>query len=841
MDPFDLRLWNGFKFAGGSVNQPAIIDQITIDSRRIDSPFSLFVALKGDRQDGHHYVLHAATMGARYALVFQDWPCPYPSPELILLRVSNPLRAFQEITQAYRLQLPVKIIGITGSFGKTMVKDLLHTLLSTQQRVVCSPESFNSQIGVPLSLLTIRQEHEIAIIEAAISKEGEMDNLVDLIQPHYTLLTPIGKKHLPTLEDLSTITQELTKLVFATPERGWSLIPSQSIHEPDLKSIRSPFYFWDQEQNHLPHADMIDCPFMTPAIYRMTFPNQNTYMGTIKLGYSYFLNLMNMAVKAAWLMGISAEHIQEVIKEYQPEPMRTEIWKSPLGAMFINDTYCSDPQSVDQALRFFEYATVDNRKIFIFGGMRGQTAHLESDYRRIGKALNKTKIHRLILFGNKCFDPLIDELQQAESKPEIVVCQHYEETLNYLQPYLRPQDLILVKGDKKAAFDSIPEAFNDSPNNNQCVINLAAIRSNIATLRKKVPVNTRMMIMVKALAYGTDDVFMSKFLATCGIDLLGVSYVDEAVALKRAGIQQSIFSINAAIYEAAKVVKWDLQVGVSEKGLIQVLNQEAVKQDKVVKVHLHVNTGMGRFGCRIEEALELALLIQQSPYLKLEGLMTHFPCADDPHEDPFTHFQVQCFDQLITDLKRINIEIPWIHAANSSGTIRFQFSQYNLVRIGLAIYGLYGSEAVRDALDLRLALSLTSRIVGINICKKGETISYGRRYKVEKEIQKIAVLPIGYFDGVHRNYSGKAYVLIRGKKAPMVGTICMDYMMVDITEIPHVSIGDKVLIFGEDDLGQYISPEDLAMSGDSIIHELITCLGPRIQRIFVQEESRQIR
>jgi alanine racemase/UDP-N-acetylmuramoyl-tripeptide--D-alanyl-D-alanine ligase len=185
--------------------------------------------------------------------------------------------------------------------------------------------------------------------------------------------------------------------------------------------------------------------------------------------------------------------------------------------------------------------------------------------------------------------------------------------------------------------------------------------------------------------------------------------------------------------------------------------------------------------------------------------------------------------------------VKWRHAANSSGALRFHLPQYNMVRLGLAVYGLYGSEECQKILDLRLAISLVSRIVGMNICKRGESISYGRKYRVQRENQKIAVLPIGYFDGLHRHYSEKAHVLIRGQKAAMVGNICMDNMMVDVTDIPHVKVGDNVLIFGEDEYGYYLSPEELAMSGDSIVHELMTCLGPRIPRIFVYEESKQVR
>jgi alanine racemase/UDP-N-acetylmuramoyl-tripeptide--D-alanyl-D-alanine ligase len=384
------------------------------------------------------------------------------------------------------------------------------------------------------------------------------------------------------------------------------------------------------------------------------------------------------------------------------------------------------------------------------------------------------------------------------------------------------------------------QAFNDSLCNNQCIINLAAVQSNIAALREKLPASTRLMIMVKALAYGTDDVRMAKFLTRCGIDILGVSYVDEAVALKRAGAPQSIFVLNAAHYEAAKVVKWNLEVGVSDETFVDILAECAQQHHKKIKVHLHVDTGMSRFGCRPENAIDLAQRICSCPFLGLEGIMTHLACAEAANDDAFTLSQIALFEGVIADLEKMGISIPWKHAANSSASLRFPLPQFNMARIGLAAYGLYTSPEVSNALDLRLALSLISRIVGFNDCHRGDTVSYGRSHRFEQN-SRLAVLPIGYFDGLHRNYSGKGRVVIHGKKAPMVGKICMDYMMVDVSDIPQAAIGDPVLIFGEDEFGNYLSPEELAQQGNSIVHELMTCLGPRIPRIFIYEEAHKYR
>ncbi|MBN9377851.1 MAG: alanine racemase [Chlamydiales bacterium 38-26] len=841
MDAFDLRLWSGFIEAGGDPSLPAIIDHMTIDSRLIHSPHSLFIALPGTNEDGHHYVSQAALAGAKYAIVRKDWANPVTPGTLILLRVESPLHAFQEIVAVYRHQLNALFIGITGTHGKTMVKDLLQAFLATSKKVVASPGSFNSQIGVPLSILQVQKSHEIALIEAAVSKKDEMVRLANMIIPHGCILTHLGKKHLNSFGDQITLTSETIKLMTHVNHPQWSLIPQSPLLDPYLNQIQGSLFFWNKQSVKMPQAYSISKDYSAILRYRIEFPNGDFYEGHTRSGFYYFLDLINITVKAAWILGITSQAIAETLKQYVLEPMRTEIWKSPIGTTFINDIYCSDPQSMDQALKYYNQAPQESRRVLIFGGIRGNQSPSQSEYRRVAHAIIKNKVQVLALVGASAFNELIEPIKSQAPQTQIHHYTNYHEALQNIKYLIKQNDFVLIKGDRKESLDSLTEIFNDSVSTNQCFINLAAIQTNIETIRKKIGLHTRLMVMVKAFAYGTDEIRIGKFLSTCGIDILGVSYVDEGVALKRAGTTQAIFVINAAIYEVTKVVKWELEVGVSEKNLIWALGREAENQNKKIKVHLHVDTGMSRLGCRPEEALELAKCINACPSLILEGVMTHFACSDNPLDDEFTLQQSRRFDQVLAELKSQGIKTHWIHASNSSAVMRFDFPQYNMARIGLAAYGLYCSEATKKAMQLRLSLTLVSRVVGINLCKAGDTISYGRNYRVERDLQKIAVLPIGYFDGLHRNYSGKGYVLIRGQKAPMVGSICMDFMMVDVTDIDDVSIGDSVLIFGEDEYGQYLPPENLALQGDSIVHELITCLGPRIQRVFISEEANQNR
>lgn len=827
MDPFDLRIWPAFAQAGGDPAFPAMVDQIVIDSRRIDSSNSLFVALSGSRVDGHQFVAQAARSGARFAIVRRDWIPSEQIAGLTLLRVDDPIRILQELARIYRSLMKCHVIAVAGSYGKTMVKDLLEAVLGPYKKTVASPESFNSQIGVPLSLFRISKEHEVAIIEAGISEKEEMERLAVMIQPHSVIFTPIGSKHIATFGNKEVIINETFKLLRRKIPGGWVIAPKEICQK---FAVNDPINFWNVADPKLPHANFMMASDNGILSYQIKFPTGEKFEGRVSKGFYYFPDLLNMTLKAAWLLGVPTDTIACVLKNYAVEPSRIEIWHSPSKVLFINDIYSSDPQSIEQAARRLEKLEKKKRKIGIFGGLRHSNLPL-ADIRKIAEVLRRLNLDRLYLYGNFQFQEL------RLPKTYLQQCPTYQAALDQYKIDMEPEDMVWIKGPQKEPFETLVQTFQDSLCTNVCTINLAAIQTNISLLRQHLPKEQRIMVMVKAAAYGTNEVRIANCLQECGVDILGVSYVDEGVLLRQQGITQSIFVINCAPYEVNKALKWDFELGCSDADLIESLAKVAESRKKKVKLHLHIDTGMSRFGCRPQDALELAKKIHSSSFLQLEGVMTHFACADDPKEDAFTLSQAKAFQDVIQKIEDYGIVIPWKHAANSSGAIRFKFPKFNMVRLGLSIYGLHASQTTKEMLNLRLAISLTSRIVGINICKAGETISYGRKYMISKEMQKIAVLPIGYFDGLHRSYSGKAYVMIRGQKCPMVGNICMDFMMVDVTDIPHVSVGDPVLIFGEDEYGYYLSPEEFAQRGNSIIHELITCLGMRIQRVFTYEEN----
>ncbi len=363
----------------------------------------------------------------------------------------------------------------------------------------------------------------------------------------------------------------------------------------------------------------------------------------------------------------------------------------------------------------------------------------------------------------------------------------------------------------------------------ELIINLAAIGENIDRIRSHLPANTRIMAILKGGTYGIGrPVELAHFLSCQGIDIFGFAFVDEAVELRRAGFQNDLFVLNPLPGDAENVAKHNLQAAAGD---IETLI--AFEAKGKVKVHLNINTGMNRLGSPLHEAARLAEYIQMSKNLTLEAVMSHLVAAENPLHDAFTLRQIQEIIATAASLKEAGIEFPFAHIHNSAGALRFAHPEFNLVRIGLIMYGIHPSPETRKTLPLIPALTLRSRIVSLNRINRGDTVSYGRTYKAKAMSTLIATVPLGYFDGLHRSYSNRASVLVKGKKAKIVGTVCMDFMMIDVTGIPDVDVGDTVTLFGQDDCGNELSPEEFAASGGTIAHELVTCMGPRIKRNFL--------
>ena len=807
--------------------EPLLIDEVTADSRAVRGKRTLFVALKGRHGDGHAYVPEAIRAGAACALVCNEYQAPEEVLEERLIRVEDPLAALQDLAGWYRSTLPsLQVVAVTGSCGKTMLKDLLGHLFFGPE-VFTSPESFNSQFGVALSLLSIPQGAHLAFIEMAANRPGEMERLVRMAQPKAALVTNFCRNRLGTKEAQRYVPTEICSLLTTLPKDGFAIVERDGRYP--MPNLPCTVDYWN-DPPLAASSDGIAEAGRLPVRVRLSAASEAVF--PIAGARSYLVELLCVALLAAKRLGLSKERLLTRLGSYQPEAMRTEIWKNPSGVHFINGTYSHNSLSFAASLdELKEYTRSihpkNQRTLAVFGGLRESSPFAK----RVVDALAAHGVCEIHAWPESAAQQLQGAALPVHSHSTLI------DALQAAKRASHPADTVLIKGPQKVPLDWLIEHLEESPPNTIAYINLAAIRTNIELLRSHLGPQTRIMVMVKALAYGTDDVRISFFLESCGVDILGVSYVNEAVLLRQMGVGSALFAIHASESEMRKAAHWNVEIGVSSLQQLEAAEEAARHYGRPIKVHLHVDTGMKRFGCRPDEALFLARAIGHSPHLILEGLFTHFPSADDPAQDEFTRSQAAALTEVLRTLTEAGLRPAYTHACSSAAAIRFGFEQFNMVRIGLATYGFHTSQASAHLLELRPALSLITRISGFNDAVAGDTVSYGRTHTIATPTARLAVLPIGYYDGLHRAYSGKGSVLIRGKAAPMVGRICMDYMMVDVSEIPEAAVGDSALIFGEDERGSYLSPEGLASAGGSIVHELMTCLGPRVQRLFIYDES----
>ncbi|MBU1628291.1 alanine racemase [bacterium] len=810
-----------------------LISNICVDTRKL-VPGAIFFALKGENRDGHKFVEEAFSNGAIAAVVEKKYlnnTDDFRKNPLIF--VENTLEALQALAIYYRDHLQIDVIGITGSNGKTLLKDCLAGILGFEKKVHSSPGSFNSQVGVPLSIFGIEDDHEIAIIEAGISKPGEMERLARIIKPTYGILTNIGEAHLANFGSREKISHEKLKLFYSIPQKGWLILPDDPIFDNFIR-----------ERNN---SRIRKIQGMFPKIRSWKYDKNGsislaieTAEGAVKdvqvnTNAPIHISIFQYAICAANLLGINKDNIFSAIEEFYPQTMRMEIWRAASGTTIINDSYCADPYSVDNALKTLNFLTPDKKKIFVFGGMREMGKFTSEKHYLIGRRAAESGIEDLILVGQS-EDLKETEKGFKETNPSgnVLIFQNKEQAADYLKPKLKSTDTVLVKGPTKDRLDLLARSFLESIAPNRLYINLNAISENLSTLRGKLSPSVKVMAMVKALAYGTDTIYISRHLADQGIDYFGVSFPDEGASLRKAGINIPILVLSTPFQEAEKILRYNLDAVIFTSGLPVVLDEEASKWGKKVKIHLKVDTGMSRLGISFEEVEKVVEDILKRDNLVLEGIMTHLSSSDKSAEDDFTDRQLALFDKAIEISEGMGARFKYIHAASTSAIVRKPEAHYNMVRIGLGLYGVYPSESLRGEIFLTPALALSSRLCEIRYLKKGDSISYGRSFRVDSDNFKIGILPIGYHDGLPRNLSNKGHVLVNGMKAPIVGKICMDYTMISLQGIDNAQVGDDVLIFGNLE-GFSLPLENVADYADTIPYEILVRTGERVQRIFLQE------
>jgi alanine racemase len=796
------------------------IDHLLIDSRKLLFPEnSLFFAFFGKQTDGHLFIDELYNNGVR-AFVVEDAGFDtgkYPQANFIVVKSAH--EAIQSLGSNHRKHFNIPVVGLTGSNGKTIIKEWINQLLETDWKIVRSPGSYNSQIGVPLSVWKIDGETELALIEAGISKKGEMHTLKDIVAPTIGIFTNLGDAHSVGFEDKSEKLQE--KLV---------------LFESSEKIIcdRDEQIVWDALKEKYPEKKIIDWSMSNPdaAFYIKTVQKQNK---TSRIGYQWenknyhfsipfkdpvSIRMSVFAVLTALVLGTDPEVIEKKTSFLSTVPMRLEVRDGSNNCLLVNDSYNADLTSFTQALHFLSLQDNNRKKVLILSDFYQVEKTPEELNKKLAKLIDNQNFARIILVGHH-----IHSLQAYLTKPAEI--HHFKDTiaiLNHLGDLNFKDELILMKGARKYTFEKIFTKLSHRFHSTTLEINLDGMAQNLLLYESRMKPNTKKMVVIKASGYGAGSVKMAKHLEKYGVDYFSVAFMDEGIELRQGGITKPIMVFNSDLAYLDEMIRYQLEpVIFSFEFLERLLPACPVGMG----VHLKLDTGLNRLGFQEQELDRLCRILEHQRQFRVLSVFTHLSATPTRKYDDFTHLQASRFKAFYPRISKALGYKPLRHILNSAGVINFPEYQFDMVRVGSGLHGVDTSYSIHKS--LHVVHTLKSRINLIKHVKAGDSIGY-ERMGIEDHLRRIAIIPIGYADGLVRKAGNKNYhVWINGFKAPIVGNVNMDMSMIDITGIPNVEIGDEVEVFGPN-----IPIQLLAKAGDTIFYEILTRISPRVKRIYIE-------
>ena len=786
------------------------ITEIVYDTRRSSrSDQSLFVALKGTR-DGHDFIRSAYDLGIRYFLIEESRVSEFKDlSDACLFGVQSPLGALQDLAIFHRKKLHLPVVGITGSNGKTIVKEWLYELLKADFNIYKSPRSFNSQLGVALSILGIDRTHQLAIIEAGVSQEGEMDSLQAMIQPNLVVLTHLGDAHDEGFTNREAKAHEKMKLV-----KDADVV----VYPKDQEIWKTPLNQWRQKQ---PLTKFISWGNSETSSYKILNIEKTSHSTeilfryrsmehTLKLPFTDQASIANSLTCFTVLTALERwdeTHIAAFM-HLLPLENRLSIEKGRRQNIIVNDSYSHDLESLGVALGVLIEQSAGKSKLVILSPM----AHLlEMD--AIQSELLDYGIDRVIWVGVK---------NAPDKRGLNQVC--FESTETLLQaPILSEitQTALLIKGARIHGLERVVSLLKEQLHHTVMEINLDAVRHNYQYFRSRIASDVKSMVMVKASAYGSGRYEVARLLESLGADYFGVAYADEGVSLRSAGLKAPIMVMNTDGKGLEQCVQHQLEPVIYNQTTFNQFTE--IANDYSSGIHLELDTGMHRLGFPIKT--DWSFLKDLSQYVRVKSVFTHLSASENSEMDRFTQEQLNSLLIEKNNIEKVLGYSIMSHGLNSSGIVRFPRFQMDMVRLGI---GLYGLETEWDA-ELKPVAGLYTTITQIHDVPAGEGIGYGQLDPVSHP-RKIATIAIGYADGLLRKFGrGKWGALIQGNYAPYVGNICMDMAMLDVTQI-DCSEGDRVEIFGpQNDI------KEMARRGETISYEILTTISQRVPRLFVGE------
>ena len=796
-------------------NQPnTLIENISIDSRSLQNGIqTLFFAIVGPNNDAHLYVEELIEKGVRNFVVTHI-PESFQGQANFLV-VENTLESLQLFAAYHRSLFDFPVIGITGSNGKTIVKEWLNFLLSPDYNIIRSPKSYNSQVGVPLSVIAINAQHNLGIFEAGISTVDEMEKLEKIIRPTIGILTNIGSAH---DEGFSNIGEKIEQKVQLFQHAKVLVYNKNKTVEAFLnpKVTRFSWSCKDESAN----VFIIKKSILDKTLLKI---KQDNDVFEIKIPFQDDASVENAIHCMMVLLHFGYNHkvIESRMELLFPVEMRLKVKNGINNTTLIDDSYSSDFQSLKIALDFLESQKQYKKKTLILSDIFQSGLTDIELYSNVSQLIISNKISRVIGIGETI----------SKFKSKFANCLTFKNTNAFLEQLDQlnfNSETILIKGARTFHFEKIVSALEEKTHETVLEINLNAISHNLNFFKSKVKKKTKIMVMVKAFGYGNGGFEIARLLEHHKVDYLGVAFADEGISLKNDGIHLPIMVLNPETTSFSAIIQHLLEPEIySLKGLQAFLKIAQQKKLRNFPIHIKIDTGMHRLGFEEENINALITILKSNKSVAVKSILSHMATSDDLVHHEFALSQIALFEKLSSKMmSELQIK-PIRHILNTSGISNFPKAQYDMVRLGIGLYGISNDPDEQPLLEN--VGTLKSIISQIRTIENGESVGYGRRF-MAKKTTKIATIPIGYADGISRHWGNSAgYVTINNEKAAIVGSICMDMMMVDVTEIA-CNEGDAVVIFGE-------SPTviEIAEKLGTIPYELLTAISQRVKRMFYRE------
>ena len=818
------------------LNMPAAqaFSTLLIDSRKLaDASSSLFFAMDGNVLSGHNYIPELIEKGVTNFVVNDPAKITATANFLIVKDVKN---ALQKIAAFHRKQFAIPVIGITGSNGKTIVKEWLYQLLHEKYTIVKSPKSYNSQIGVPLSVWQIDENDNLGIFEAGISESGEMEKLETIIQPTIGVFTNVGEAHSEGFINESHKSKEKLKLftksevlVYCKDHGELNNAITSLTHILHTNNAESKFktFCWSQFADadvrvnsilQQKGKSFISCVYQEKEI---DFEIPFTDKASVENALHCFCVLL--------LLKVNIREIKKRMALLSRLEMRLEMKDGINNCTIINDSYNSDSASIKIALDFLQQQNANLAKTVILSDILQSGKNDFDLYSDVAKMIENTGVKQLFLVGNA----ISKQKKIFENIPNTSVrfFSNVDEFLSTVEANNFNNELILVKGARKFEFERIAKFLEKKAHNTILEINLNALVNNLKVYQSLLAPSTQIMAMVKAFGYGSGSTEVAKVLQFNRVNYLAVAYADEGIELRKAGIHLPIMVMNVEENSFEGMITYQLEPAIYSVEQLKKIEEVFCNKKRKIEqfqVHIELETGMNRLGFSANEITELIPFIQSKKTIKIASVFSHLAGSEAAELDGFTTEQINQFTSISEKITASFSYKILRHILNSNGITRHSNAQFDMVRLGIGLYGIDGSEKIQKR--LQVVSTLKTSISQIKHIKKGETVGYGRIGKAESD-RTIATIGIGYADGLPRCLNnGKGYVVINQQKAPIIGNICMDMTMVDITEIPSCNRESEVIVFGENP-----TVIDVATLANTIPYEILTGVSSRVKRIYFQE------